>query len=118
MSILAVLTAADGSTIGPAAYAANPDGSAPATLTIPGVASMFARGPATKRIQGTTADVYTLTGSGAPGGEQGSDPELAEPGRGSPGLLNPGDPGSPPVAVTYTYVYAYSAPVLTPVGER
>ena len=117
MSILAVLTAADGSTIGPAAYASNPDGSAPATITIPGVAAMFTRGPATKRVQGTTADVYTLTSSGAAAG-QGSDPELAVPGLGSPGLLNPGDPGVPLAAVTYTYAYAYSAPVLTCVGER
>lgn len=142
MSVTALLTKADGSVIGPAMYSPDSSGNAPATITVAGAMALFTRGPEIRRrVLGTNGDVYNLTGS-IPGGvltdeagvplldetgafmldEPGSssppDPEFAQPGGGSPGLLNPGDPGSPLAAVTYTYAYAYSAPVLTSVGER
>jgi hypothetical protein len=138
-AIIAQLTDINGNIIPAAAYAANADGSPPALISIgPGAfnpvyaasytaayttglevaafAALYNRGPDTRRVLGTPADWYALTGPAGPPGETG-DPQLSIPGRGSPGLENPGDPGGTATAVIYLYGYVYSAPVLTSTGE-
>jgi hypothetical protein len=117
MSVVALLTNSDGSTIGPAAYASNPDGTAPALIGIGGASSMVSRGADSRRVLAVLTDWYALMGTAAAPGES-ADADVSVAGRASPGLANPGDPGGALTAVVYAYSYAYSAPALTPVGER
>jgi hypothetical protein len=117
MSVVALLTNSDGSTIGPAPYASNPDGTAPALIGVGGATTMVILGADSKRVLAILTDWYALKGPAAAPGES-ADADVSVAGRASPGLANPGDPGGALTATVYAYSYAYSAPALTPVGER
>ena len=121
-SIVAVLTRA-GVALPASGYAANADGSAPMWIPVPAVSpSMLRRQADDKppwRRRGFPADWYLLNPGqlAGPPGDAGTDVLTAQPGPGSPGLMWPGDPGPPPVAVVFTYTYRYTAPIWSADGS-